>query len=192
MKPSFFDRFLLVISTLVCMAAGIALLLVAAGIFSLEAARMLVDGYAAQAGNLYFRLTVGGAGLIIFLVALRLIIGFNRRAREEKAPVLTSATIATGDFGSVQITLAAIDAMVQRHCRANSKVREAASVVSTRDGSVSINLKLVLLTDANVPETTKELQKSLKEYIEGLTGIVVNDISMMVINAPSQQQALQK
>ena len=64
-------------------------------------------------------------------------------------------------------------------------------MVSTRDGGVAISLKLVLLSDANVPEVTAELQKSLKEYIEGLTGIVVNDISIMVISAPSQQ-ALQK
>lgn len=190
MKPSYFDRFLLDICALLGIAAGIALLLVAAGVFSLEAARLMVDAYAAQVGSLNFRLLIGCVGLLVFLVSLRLIIGFNKR-NAQKEPVATAATIATGDYGTVQISLAAIDAMVQRHCRANSKVREATSVVSTRDAGVAISLKLVLLSDVNVPEVTAELQKSLKEYIEGLTGIVVNDISIMVISAPSQQ-ALQK
>ncbi len=191
MKPSYFDRFLLVICALLGMVAGLALLLVAAGFFSLEAARLMVDAYAAQAGSLNFRLLVGCVGLLVFLVSLRLIIGFNKRSKAQKEPAATAATIATGDYGTVQISLAAIDTMVQRHCRANNKVRETTSMVSTRDGGVAISLKLVLLSDANVPEVTAELQKSLKEYIEGLTGIVVNDISIMVISAPSQQ-ALQK
>ena len=191
MKPSYFDRFLLVICALLGMVAGLALLLVAAGFFSLEAARLMVDAYAAQAGSLNFRLLVGCVGLLVFLVSLRLIIGFNKRSKAQKEPTATAATIATGDYGTVQISLAAIDTMVQRHCRANNKVRETTSMVSTRDGGVAISLKLVLLSDANVPEVTAELQKSLKEYIEGLTGIVVNDISIMVISAPSQQ-ALQK
>lgn len=191
MKPSYFDRFLLTICAILSMAAGLALLLVAVGFFSLEAARLMVDAYAAEVGSLNFRLLIGCVGLLVFLVSLRLLIGFNKRSKAQKEPTATVATIATGDYGTVQISLAAIDAMVQRHCRANNKVREAASVVSTRDGGVAISLKLVLLSDANVPEVTAELQKSLKEYIEGLTGIVVNDISIMVISAPSQQ-ALQK
>ena len=191
MKPSYFDRFLLTICAILSMAAGLALLLVAVGFFSLEAARLMVDAYAAQAGSLNFRLLVGCVGLLVFLVSLRLIIGFNKRSKAQKEPTATVATIATGDYGTVQISLAAIDAMVQRHCRTNNKVRETTSMVSTRDGGVAISLKLVLLSDANVPEVTAELQKSLKEYIEGLTGIVVNDISIMVISAPSQQ-ALQK
>lgn len=191
MKASFFDRFLLVIWALLGMAAGLALLLVATGIFSLEVAHVMLDAYAAQVGSLNFRLLIACAGLVFFLVSLRLIIGFNKREKAPKEPVSTTAIIANNDFGAVQISLAAIDAMVQRHCRANSKVREVSSVVGTRDGGVAISLKLVLLSEANVPEVTAELQKSLKEYIEGLTGIAVNDISIMVISAPTQQ-ALQK
>lgn len=192
MKPSFFDRFLLVVCALLGIAAGVAVLLVSVGIFSLDVARTMVDGYAAQIGALNFRLLLGAVGLVVFLVSLRLIIGFNKTPKSErKEPVATAATVGGGDYGTIQITLAAVDTMVQRHCRANSKVREATSVVSTREGGVAISLKLVLLSDANVPEVTKDLQKSLKEYIEGLTGIPVNDISIMVVSAPAQQ-ALQK
>lgn len=187
MKPSYFDRFLLVLSTLLGMAAGLGILLAAVGIFSLEAALAMADSFSTQVGNLNFQLILGAKGLLVFLVSLRLIIGFNKRPKAEKGPAATAATIATGDYGTIQITLAAIDAMIQRHCRANSKVRETTSVVSLREGGVSISLKLVLLSDANVPEVTAELQKSIKEYIEGLTGIVVNDISIMVVHAPAQQ-----
>ena len=191
MKPHFLDRLLLVVVCILGMALGLAFLLLAIGIFSLDVIRVIVDNYAAHVGNLNFNLMIGVNGLVVFLVFLRLVIGFNKRSKNEAPAPAAVATVVNSDFGSIQVSLAAIDAMIQRHCRSNNKVREAISVVSTRDNGVAINLKLVLLSEANVPETTAELQKSLKEYVEGLTGIAVKDISMMVINAP-MQQGLQK
>ena len=185
MKPSIFDRFLLALWCLVGMAAGVGFLLMAVGIFP----------YGAQviAGILEDRLITGIAGALVFLVSLRLLIGFNKRGKENgtEKQTATTAVISSGDYGTVQITLAAIDSMVQRHCRANSKIREATSVVSLHEGGIKVDLKLSLLSDANVPAVTEELQKTLKAYLEGLTGIQVNDISILVICAPAQQ-ALQK
>ena len=191
MKPHFFDRLLLAVVCILGMALGLAFLLLAIGVFSLDVLRIIVDNFAAHVGSFNFSLIIGAKGLLVFLVFLRLIIGFNKRSKSEAPAPAAVATVVNSDFGSIQVSLAAIDAMIQRHCRSNNKVREAISVVSTRDNGVAINLKLVLLSEANVPETTAELQKSLKEYVEGLTGITVKDISMMVINAP-MQQGLQK
>ena len=191
MKPHFFDRLLLAVVCILGMALGLAFLLLAIGVFSLDILRIIVDNFAAHVGSFNFSLIIGAKGLLVFLVFLRLIIGFNKRSKSEAPAPAAVATVVNSDFGSIQVSLAAIDAMIQRHCRSNNKVREAISVVSTRDNGVAINLKLVLLSEANVPETTAELQKSLKEYVEGLTGITVKDISMMVINAP-MQQGLQK
>lgn len=191
MKASMFDRFLLIVWMLLGMAAGVALLLMAFGVFSLDAALAGLETYAAGIGGLNFSLLVGCVGVAVFFVSLRLIIGFNKRPKEQKAPPQTAVVISTGDYGTTQITLAAIDAMVQRHCRANGKVREATSVVGVKEGGVAISLKLALLSDAMIPEVTSGLRTSMKEYLEGLTGIQVNDISIVVVSAPTQQ-ALQK
>lgn len=184
MKPCIFDRFLLVLCCLAGMAAGVALLLLAAGLFPYWGA--FIDAFLAN------RWLMGGAGLVVFLISLRLIIGFNKRAKKDasqKNAPATTALISTGDFGSTQITLAALDSMIQRHCRTNPKVRETGSMIRTVDGGIAIELKLVLIHDANIPETTASLQKSLKEYLEGLTGIKVNDISILVVTAPPQKAA---
>ncbi len=191
MKPSFFDRMLLILFSLLGMVVGIVFILLAFGIFSLEAIYNIVQAFGMQLGSFNFGLVLGGIGVVFFLVCLRLMIGFNKKGnRVSTPPPATTALIAQEEFGTTRITLAAIDAMVQRHCRANNQVREASSVIKLQeDGSIAIELKLVLLNETNVPETTSKLRASLKEYLEGLTGIKAENISMMVVTAPAQQLA---
>lgn len=191
MKPSIFHRFLLVILTLLGMAAGLLLLVMATGLYQLDTLRAAVDVCRGQMGALNFALAMGGAGLVLFLISLAVLAGFNRGAKAPVQPPVTSAVVSTGDYGTTQIALSAIDAMVQRHCRANNKIREATSVITLQENGVGIQLKLSLLNDANIPETTEALRASLREHIEGLTGIQVRDVSIMVVSAPAQQ-ALQK
>ena len=64
--------------------------------------------------------------------------------------------------------------MVQRHCRANPKVKECeSSVTAIENTAVAIALKLVVSNETVLPEFTKALQDSLKEYIEMYCGITV-------------------
>ena len=113
--------------------------------------------------------------------------GFTRGPKEPAQAPVTAALVSAGDYGTTQISLSAIDAMVQRHCKANVKIREVTSVISLQEGGVGIQLKLSLLNDANIPETTEALRTSLRENIESLTGIQVRDVSIMVVNTPAQQ-----
>ena len=71
------------------------------------------------------RLIMGGIGLVLLIRAFRLFIAMGNRKQEQPAaaPRATSALILSGDNGSAFITLAAVDSMVQRHCRANPKVK---------------------------------------------------------------------
>ncbi|MDR0840949.1 MAG: alkaline shock response membrane anchor protein AmaP [Christensenellaceae bacterium] len=186
MKATLFDKFLLLLVLLLLLAFAGVLACFALGLFLFPAAAVLLEMVEQQLGALNFQIILGAAALLVVLIALRLFVGFYGKRRDAKprtAPV-TAATIATTDFGVTEISLAAIDAMVQRHCRANNKIRETESVIAGKEGGIHIGLKLVLLNDANVPDTTAELQKSLKEYIESLTGILVHDISILIVSQP--------
>ncbi len=187
MKPSFFHRFLLVILTLVGMIAGLLLVVMATGLYPLHTLWAAIDAYQAQLGAMNFALVMGGVGLVVFLVSLVVLAGFTRGPKEPAQAPVTAALVSAGDYGTTQISLSAIDAMVQRHCKANVKIREVTSVISLQEGGVGIQLKLSLLNDANIPETTEALRTSLRENIESLTGIQVRDVSIMVVNTPAQQ-----
>ena len=95
MKPSFFDRLLLILFSLLGMAVGIVFILLAFGIFSLEAIYNIVQAFGMQLGSFNFGLVLGGIGVIFFLVCLRLMIGFNKKGnRASTPPPATTALIA--------------------------------------------------------------------------------------------------
>lgn len=190
MKPSIFHRFLLVVLTLLGMVVGLLLLVMATGLYPLDTLRMGIDAYRTQLGTLNFALVMGGTGVVLFLLSLAILVGFNRGDQTPAQPPVTSALVSAGDYGTTQIALSAIDAMVQRHCKTNVRIREVASVITLQENGIGIQLKLSLLNDANIPETTEALRNSLREHIETLTGIQVREVSIMVVSGPSQ--ALQK
>ncbi|MEG1547800.1 MAG: alkaline shock response membrane anchor protein AmaP [Clostridia bacterium] len=182
-KITGFDRFLLIFMMLVVILTGLALICIAMNIVTMET---LVRIVSMAYGSLLSALITGAIGIVLLIVALRIIIAFNRRACEQKpASVLVNA----GELGSTYISLCAIDGMIQKHCRANSKVKECASMVVPREDGIAIQLKLVLLTDVSVPELTHELHESLKIYIESLSGISVKDIGILVLNTPLTAKA---
>lgn len=177
------DRILLVLLLIFIIALSAALIGIALGLMPSDAivyyVTLLTDGTMAN------RLIAAGAGVILLLLALRLFIALTKRRVQPKP---TSALVLSGDNGSAYVALAAIDAMVQRHCRANARVRECESTISTTGGGITIALKLALLNDTNMPELIESLQASLKEYIETYSGIKVINVEMLIINAPAQQR----
>lgn len=180
MKPRIIDRLLLILLMLVLFALGLGFLAVSLGFVPMNIVTGIVSFPYQSAANGWI---TAGVGLILVLWAIRMIVGFNRRAKKTGP---ATAVVAKTEFGTSSITLAAIDEMVRRHCATNENVRKQDSMISVKDNKLVINLKLNLAEDANVPETTAALRESLTAYIENLTGIKVGDISMMVSTLPEQ------
>lgn len=89
MKPSIFHRFLLVVLTLLGMVVGLLLLVMATGLYPLDTLRMGIDAYRTQLGTLNFALVMGGTGVVLFLLSLAILVGFNRgtgRLRSRRSP----------------------------------------------------------------------------------------------------------
>lgn len=180
MKPRIIDRLLLILLMLVLLALGLGLLAISLGFVPMNIVTEIVSLPYQSSANGWI---TAGVGFVLVLWAVRMIIGFNRRARKTGP---ATAVVAKTEFGTSTITLAAIDEMVKRHCASNENVRKQESVISVKDNKLMINLKLNLAEEANVPETTAALRESLTAYIQNLTGITVGDISMMVSTLPEQ------
>lgn len=124
--------------------------------------------------------------MLLCLIAIVLIIGFNRRAPKNQAPA--SAVISQNEMGISSITLAAIDDMVKRHCAtANGNVKKCDSRIAVVENKLKIDLRVVIAEDANIPETTEALRTSLIDYIQTITGIQVSDVSILVSTEPEKK-----
>ncbi|HWS29845.1 MAG TPA: alkaline shock response membrane anchor protein AmaP [Clostridia bacterium] len=175
MKPRMIDRVLLVLMMLVLIALAVLLLAIATHVLPIE---YVTYNAALAYSGLYASLILGGTGILILILAIRLLIGFNRRP---STPRITSALVSSNELGATHIALAAVDNLVQRHCRANGKIKECVSTIyTTPDGGLRIALKLVVLPETAVPQFTEELKTSLKSYLEEYTGIPVREIAILI------------
>lgn len=183
MKPKVIDRILLVLVMLVLFALGLGFVGVALNLVTADMLGAVAALPYASAANGWI---TAGIGVLLCIIAVALIIGFNRRAPREKVPA--AAVISQNELGTSSITLSAVDDMVRRHCAAASaNVKKCDSRIAVADGKLKIDLKLAVAEDTNVPETTEALRTSLIGYIQSLTGIQVSDVSILVSTEPEQK-----
>ena len=174
MKLKLFDRLLLGILLIAAILVSFVLFGIAANIISHE----MVDNFV---GLFYmFRenaLILAGCGLLLLLICIKLLFA----GRGKKADVRpASALMKQTEFGGTFITLEALDAMIQKHCRAQQRVKDCHTTLHSTEAGVTVGIRLSVLPDTDVVTLSAELQKSLKEYVEGLTGIHVNEIGILV------------
>ena len=175
MKIKLVDRILLVLILIIVLIVSLAVLLTAVRLVPQYIFSRIAEWPYTDFTN---SLILGVTSILLLIIALRLL--FGGKQQPETKPNYT--LVKSNEHGSVFITLPAIDSMVQKHCRANSNIRECISNVCPVKDGVTIILKLSLLPDTNVPELTSLLQKELKEYIESLSGILVQEIGILIIS----------
>jgi hypothetical protein len=177
MQPKLFDRFFLVLLLLVLLALAALCLGIAFGIVTgthLAAFAMLISGRIVNAAILC------AASVALLALTLRVLIAFFRG--EPDGPALPSSIhVNSGEFGALHISTAALDAMVQRFCHANGKIRECYSAIYPAPTGISLKLRVSVVNDVNIPEFTQALQSGLKQNIEELSGLKVLDVDVLII-----------
>lgn len=179
MRPKLIDRFLLLLVLLLVLALALLCLTFAAGIIPQAA---IVGFVGILFGNPVNAMIACGVGLVLAVLALRLLFAGHKRA---PSPVPQSVLVKSTENGMVYISLAAIDTMVQKHCRAQNRIRECESMICPTKDGVLIRLKLSTMPDTNLPELTTSLQETLKEYVESLSGISVIEIPILISSTGS-------
>lgn len=179
MKLKIFDRFIFAVLVLCIAAVSIAAIGLAWDILSVT----VVSEYITLVGTLFFnRVLITVVALLVFILCMRLLFV---RERMDVSPMTHGIVIRTGDNGTACITKAALEGIVLKFVRSNSKVRDCKCDIMPGQEFVSIGLRLHLMPGVNIPELAKELQESLKENIELLTGISVRDIPIVIESASS-------
>lgn len=177
MRLKIFDRILLAILLIAAIIVSFVLFGVAAHLVRQE----WIEAFVANFYNGYAenRWILAGCGLALLLICIKLM--FCGRDKKEIRPA--STLIRQSDIGGTYISLSAVDAMAQKYCRAQSRVRECYTLVSAVQGGITIGVRLSVLPDTDIASLTSELQTNLKQYVESLTGITVQEIGVLVESA---------
>ena len=87
-----------------------------------------------------------------------------------------------GEFGEVNITLAALENMVLRVVQQMRQVRDSSRRVEYTPHGLVVYLKVKVLPDQKLPGLTAELQNNVKNYLEEIAGIAVSEVKVKVEN----------
>ncbi len=177
MKLKVFDRILLGILLIAAILVSFVLFGIAANIITED----MVNGFIA----LFYMFTenaliLAGSGLILLLICIKLLFAGKSKKTESRP---ASALMKQTELGGTYISLEAIDSMVQKHCRALARVKDVHTTLQSTETGITIGIRLCVLPDTDVVTLSSELQKSLKETVESMTGINVNEIGVLVESA---------
>lgn len=179
MKLKVFDRILLGILLIVAIVVSFVLFAIVANIITQDMADNFIGLFYMFQEN---AMILAGSGLILLLISIKLLFA-GRVKKMEVRPA--SALMKQTEIGGTFISLEALDSMVQKHCRAQQRVKDCHTTLHSSEAGVTVGIRLCVLPDTDVVTLSSELQKSLKEYIESLTGIQVNEVGILVESAPA-------
>jgi uncharacterized alkaline shock family protein YloU len=125
----------------------------------------IVNFFAYMQSNFSARLIVGLSGLLLILVSLsfaQLILGKFQR---EKTIAFSTAT------GEVTVALSAIEDLIRRLAGVIPEIRELRpDVIATKKGII-VDLRVVLKSEANIPDLTARLQEITRAKIQEVLGL---------------------
>jgi len=146
----------------VIILAGIILIVFALNLFQPQSISNLLSS--AQ-GSMNSRIVIGLSGALLILVSFsfaRLILG---RLQREKTIAFDTAN------GEVTIALSAVEDLIRRLTGVLPEIKELRPDVIAGKNGISVDLRVVLKKEANIPELTSRLQEITKSKIQEVLGI---------------------
>jgi uncharacterized alkaline shock family protein YloU len=111
------------------------------------------------------RIITGLVGFLVIVINIffaQLILG---RIEKEKTIAFNTPT------GQVTIALSAVEDLIKRLAQSFSEIKEMRPDVVASKRGVEVNLRVVLQSEANIPDLTSHLQETIKTKIQEMLGI---------------------
>lgn len=86
------------------------------------------------------------------------------------------------NIGEVKISLNSIENIALSASRRLNGVKDTKAYIYKRDSGVSVMIKAVVLADINIPALSEDIQVKVKKSIEESTGILVEEVKVIVEN----------
>ncbi len=111
------------------------------------------------------RVVLGLSGLLLILISFSFARSILGRFQREKTIAFTTAS------GEVTISLSAVEDIIRRLTGAIPEIKELRpNVIATKKGIV-VDLRIILKSEANIPELTARLQEITRQRIQDVLGV---------------------
>lgn len=147
---------------------------------------MLVCGFFGTDSTIEFIKSVSGnviyvASVIIIALSL-VIISFCMMFLCTNSKESSTVVKAT-ENGNIRISLETVNTIAAKAVKGIQPVRDVkVNAVSTEKGMV-INVKIALMNDSVIPEVTIQVQNVVKNQVENIVGLMVNEVPVLVDNS---------
>ncbi|MDU4960421.1 MAG: alkaline shock response membrane anchor protein AmaP [Sporomusaceae bacterium] len=170
------DRIILTIYTCLLTFLSAGVILLSLRLVSLDWVRTSIESIAG-------RWEAGLVGAVFLLVSLRLLLAGVRSSRGGRA------IIQHTELGDVEVSLTAVENLVEKTVRHIRGVRGVKVAVGHANSAVSIGLKIVASPETNIPEVTAEIQQRVSESLKDTIGIEPAGIRVRVANIANDLKA---
>ena len=121
--------------------------------------------YVVQTGMNY-RIVIGLSGVLLIIISFSFAQLILARFQREKTIAFHSPS------GDVTIALSAIEDLLRHFSLSIPQIKELKpDVIVNRKGNIIVNLRVVLKSEANIPELTAHLQEITKSKIQEVLGV---------------------
>lgn len=116
-------------------------------------------------GSLYYRLLFAGSGALLILISYSFAQLILSRFQREKTIAFATSS------GEVTIALSAVEDLIRRLAGVMPEIKELRPDVIASKKGIIVDLRVVLRSEANIPELTSRLQDLTKSRIQEVLGV---------------------
>ena len=134
--------------------------------FGLQSVKFFNDLLYVIQGSLNYRLVIGLSGVLLIIISFSFMQLILVRFQREKTIAFHSPS------GDVTIALSAIEDLLRHFVVIIPEIKELKpDVIVNRKGNIIVNLRVILKSEANIPELTAQLQEITKSKIQEVLGV---------------------
>jgi uncharacterized alkaline shock family protein YloU len=169
------DKLLLFIYSLIILAASIAFLAASAGVIAEDSALDFVreELY----GGWGVRTAVIIVSAVMLLISLRFLYVALRRGGGA-APSIDQRT----EFGDIRISLETVENLALKAASRHRGVQDLRARIRVTDAGIDISVRAVVDGDSPIPALSEEIQRSVRDHVEEITGIPVANVAVYIAN----------
>ncbi len=130
------------------------------------------------------RWIVGVVCVLVILLALGLIVAAARGSRRYRELMIQET-----DYGRVDISASALEDMIRRASRQIREIREIKPGLRYEKDGVTVNLRLNVSPDADLPAISQSVQGVVQNYLEEKAGIHVRQVQVLIESVSFESRA---
>lgn len=173
------DRIILSIYTLLLAFLSLGVMLLALQLIPLSLVWTSIS-------HIYGQWEASLIGAVFFLVSIRLLLAGVRSHRGKN--IIVHHT----EMGDVQISLQAVENLVEKTARYVRGVRGVKVNVIQSNQRLQVTIRAVVSPENNVPAVTAEIQNKVHEYIKNTVGVELIDVRILVENISNDFKSKQR